>query len=93
LNGVDYNVPKVIGPNVSLAYMRDIRRKGVEEARAGILERILGPEALDALADYEDLTEEEFQSVMDAVDRHVLGPLEKQVGKGRGKGGLKLAGS
>jgi hypothetical protein len=83
LDGKDYFVPAKIGPNVALAYMRDIRRNGVEHARAGILERILGREALDALADYDDLTEEDFEAVMKAVDKHVLGPLEK-TGKGSG---------
>lgn len=83
LDDKDYYVPAKIGPNVALAYMRDIRRHGIDNARAGILERILGREALDALADYDALTEEDLEAVMKAVDKHVLGPLEK-AGKGSG---------
>jgi len=83
LDGKDYYVPAKIGPNVAMAYMRDIRRRGLEYARAGILERMIGKEGLDALADFEGLTEENLEAVMKAVDRHVLGPLEKS-GKGSG---------
>lgn len=81
LNGREYTVPKRIGPNVALGYMRDIRRHGKEHAIAGIMEALLGREALDALADYEDLSEEELEQVMAAVQHHVLGPLEKRSGK------------
>ena len=83
LDGRDYYVPKQIGPNVAMAYMRDIRKNGLEYARAGILERLIGKEGLDALADYDGLTEEDLDSLMKAVDKHVLGPLERS-GKGSG---------
>jgi hypothetical protein len=83
LDGRDYYVPKRIGPNVAMAYMRDIRKRGLEYARAGILERLIGKEGLDALADFDGLTEEDLDSLMKAVDKHVLGPLERS-GKGSG---------
>ncbi len=81
LNGRDYTVPKRVGPNVALRYLRDIRRHGQEHAIAGLMEALLGAEAMDALADYDDLTEEDLESVMKAVQTHVLGPLEKHSGK------------
>lgn len=79
----DYYVPAKIGPNVALAYMRDIRQQGLEYARAGMLERMLGSDGLRALAEYEELTEEDLNAVMEAVDKHVLGPLQES-GKGSG---------
>lgn len=81
LNGKAYTVPKRVGPNVALRYLRDVRRHGPEHAIAGIMEALLGREAMDALADYDDLTEEQLEQVMEAVQMHVLGPLEKRSGK------------
>ncbi len=73
--------PKKVGPNVALQYMRDVRRHGREHAMAGIMERMLGSEGLDALADYDELTEDDLAAVMSAVEQHVLGPMERK-GKG-----------
>lgn len=81
INGKSYSIPKRPGPNVTIRYLRDVRRHGKEHAIAGLMEAMLGTEGMDALADYEDLTDEEMDSVMDAVQRHVLGPLEKKTGK------------
>lgn len=81
INGRSYSIPKRPGPNVALRYLRDVRRHGREHALAGILEAMLGTEGMDALADYDDLTDEDMDAVMAAVERHVLGPLEKKTGK------------
>ena len=83
INGKKYYVPKRPGANVALKYMRDIRAHGREAAMYGLLEAMVGKEGMDALADYEDLTEEEFEQVLDAVSRHVLGPLERGTGPGK----------
>jgi hypothetical protein len=83
INGRAYSIPKRPGPNVAVRYLRDVRRNGREYAVAGLMEAMLGREGLDALADYEDLTDAELDSVMTAVERHVLGPLE------RGKAGKR----
>jgi hypothetical protein len=77
INGIDYHIPKRPGPNVALRYLRDTRRHGREYALAGMMEAMVGRAGMDALADYEDLTDEELDSVMQAVHRHVLGPLER----------------
>lgn len=74
-------VPKAIGPNVALQYLRDVRRNGQQYAIAGMMDKLLGPEGMDALADYDDLTEEDLEAVMAAVQKHVLGPLERGKGK------------
>lgn len=84
LNGRVYSIPKRPGPNVSVRYLRDTRRHGREHAIAGLMEAMLGAEGMDALADYDDLTEAELDAVMRAVEQHVLGPL-----KGGGKSGKR----
>lgn len=83
LNGTDYYVPKKVGPNIALRYLRDVRRHGKEHAIGGLMEAMLGERGMDALAEYEDLTTEDLESVMVAVEKHVLGPLEKSMGKGQ----------
>lgn len=73
-----YYVPKRVGPNVTLAYIRDINRRGEAAALGALMERVLGAEAFDALCDYDDLTNEEMEQIGEAVRNHVLGshPLE-----------------
>lgn len=81
LNGVDHFLPERVGPNVSFRYLRDLRKSGPEIAVANLFVALLGEDALDALADADDLTEEDVETVMKAVQRHALGPTEG----GRGK--------
>lgn len=88
LDGVKYYVPRRPGPNVALGYLRDIRRKGEEYARAGLLERFIGRAGMDALADYEDLTDEDMERIWGLVEKHVLGPM-KATGKGKGTPGRR----
>lgn len=81
LDGTDYFLPEKVGPNVSFRYLRDLRKHGPEMAVAGLFVALLGEDVLDALADAEDLTEEDVEAVMKAVQKHALGTTEG----GRGK--------
>lgn len=86
LDGVKYYVPRRPGPNVALGYLRDVRRKGEQYARAGLMERFIGEAGMDALADYEDLTDQDMERIWSLVEKHVLGPM-KATGKGKGTPG------
>jgi hypothetical protein len=77
LDGVKYLVPRKPGPNVALGYLRDVRNHGQEYARAGLLERFIGAEGMDALADYEDLTDEDLEKIWALVEKHVLGGVNR----------------
>lgn len=77
LDGIKYYVPRKPGPNVALAYLRDVRRKGEEYARAGLLERFIGADGMDALADYEDLTDADMDAIWALVEKHVLGGVNR----------------
>jgi hypothetical protein len=68
-----FYVPKKVGANVTLSYLRDVNRRGETAALGALLERMLGAEALDALCSYEDLTDEEMEAIGKAVQKHVLG--------------------
>ncbi|HEY6013254.1 MAG TPA: hypothetical protein VIU37_04585 [Candidatus Limnocylindrales bacterium] len=77
LDGINYYVPRKPGPNVALAYLRDVRHHGEEYARAGLLERFIGEDGMDALADYEDLKDEDMAAIWQLVEKHVLGGVNR----------------
>lgn len=77
LDGVKYFMPRKPGPNVGVGYLRDVSREGESVARARLLERFIGPDGMDALADYEDLTDEDLEAIWARVDKHVLGGVNR----------------
>lgn len=76
IDGVTYTIPKKPRPNIGLKYMRVLKKEGQEIAIAGLLEDMLGEDGYAALTECEDLTEEEFQAVMDLVSKLALGDKE-----------------
>lgn len=68
-----FYVPRKVGPNVSIAYLRDVKRHGETYATAALMERMLGEEAMDALAEYDDLTEDELERIGKIVQKWVFG--------------------
>lgn len=76
LNDVDYFIPKEIPPNIVFAYLRDARRGGAEMAFANMFVELCGEEALEALAEYKEMTQDEMKKLMKALQRRVLGALE-----------------
>lgn len=77
IDDVEYTMPAKVRPTVGLKYMRDLQR-GVDAqvANANLLEAVLGTETYEALVDYDDLTEEEFNSIMEIVQLKALGGSE-----------------
>lgn len=76
LNDVDYHIPKDPPPNVIFAYLRDARRGGAEMAFANMFVELVGEDALDALAEYDDMTRGEMKTLMKALQTKVMGALE-----------------
>lgn len=85
IDGKDYFIPKEPGPNVSVRYLRDVRKHGQDYAVAGLMEAMLGEDGVDALAEYEELTEEDLDHIMEAVKRHALGRGTKKGPAGKGR--------
>ncbi|MGR4847913.1 hypothetical protein [Streptomyces sp. LARHCF252] len=79
IEGVTYSVLKKPRPNIGLRYMRVLKEEGQEIAVAGLLEAMLGKEAFVALTECEDLTEEEFEEIMNLVQKLALGNKEAPV--------------
>lgn len=76
IDGVEYTVPKRPRPNVGLKFMRVLKAEGQEVAAAGLLEDMLGAEGFKALSECEELTEEDFEQVMNLVQKLALGNKE-----------------
>lgn len=85
LGGTDYTIPAKPRINVALKYLRVARKEGEAIAAAGLLEDLLGAEGFEALTDWDDLTPEQFEAVIEAAVKHTLGALEAVKGNaGRG---------
>jgi hypothetical protein len=82
IDEVEYRVPDKVRANLQLKYLKKLREMSEAAAAGWLLEEMLGADAYDALADYEDLTEENFDAIMKAVEKIVLGSKEKDP-KGR----------
>ncbi len=75
IDGRKYYMPRYVSPATTFAYLRDVRRSGTEYALGGLLEKLLGADGLDALANYDAMTAEQMKQLMDAVGSHVMGAI------------------
>ncbi len=87
LDGRAYEVPARPRPVIALRYLRAVRDKGTDVASATLLTELLGVDGFDALCDYEDLTGEQMQAIMQAAQKLTMGGLEEAfAGNSRGSG-------
>ena len=82
LNGTTYSAPVRPRVNVALKYMRTMRRGNPDMAIAGLIEDIIGAEGYEALVNYDELTPAQFQAVLMACRRLVMGEMEEAAEKG-----------
>ena len=75
-----YTAPKRVPGKIVMQYMRAIHKGSSDQAMAQVLYQVLGEGIIDALAD-EDLTEDEFKTVMKVVEKHTLGATQRLLGK------------
>lgn len=84
IDGVAYDVPKRPRPSIGLKYLWNLKVKGQQMAEAELLGDMLGEEGFKALAGFEDLTQEDMDAVLAAVEQLALG--EKEESKKSKKG-------
>lgn len=72
----EYSIEMRPGVNVGLKYLHLSRTVGEDQAMDYLLERLLGPEGHQALQDYDDLTQEQFEQICKIASRLTLGALE-----------------
>jgi hypothetical protein len=66
---------------MTLEYLRLARTLGESAAAQRILERLLGPEAYEALEQSDDVGPDEMDQILRAVTHHIAGPADES-GKG-----------
>lgn len=76
LDGVEYRIPNKARPSLGYGYMRRIRKDGAVAAEAWMLEKSLGEDALEALENYDDLTDAEDKRIKERVQAIILGGAE-----------------
>lgn len=85
IGDTEYRIPEKPNANVALKYLKDVRDKGEDFAAANLLATLLGEDGFNDLAEYDELTDTQFEAVMKAAQKHVLGAMEKTRGNsGRG---------
>ncbi len=78
IDGREYSVPATPRAVIGIRYLRNLRRQGQDFAAAALLEELLGVDGLDALCDYDDLTTEQFKSIMSSAQKLVMGAMEDE---------------
>lgn len=79
-----YSIPKVIGRNHGLRYLKTARRQGEAMAAQELMETLLGEDGYDALMDCEGLTDDDLDAITTRLRDGALGEVEDETGgKGR----------
>lgn len=76
-----FYAPARVGPNVGIRYMRELRKHGQDYAIAGLMEAVLGEDGFAALAEYDDLTEDQLKQIQDVIQKHVFGKDQGKAGR------------
>ena len=80
IDGKSYYIDNKPRINVALKTLKLLRTEGEEAAMAFMMEAAIGEEAFDALTEYDDLTPETFQAIVQAAQKVVFGGLEAPKG-------------
>lgn len=76
LDGKSYTIPDKPRVNLGLKVMRKIAQEGESIGNAYMLEELLGVENYEALLDFDDLTTEDFTTIVGLASEIVFGGLE-----------------
>jgi len=83
IDDVTYQVPRRPSPTVGLKFLHIMKHEGQEEAAYYMLTTMLGQEGYDALMNYEDLSQEQYDFVLTAAIRIATGKTENPKGPTR----------
>lgn len=85
IDDTTYSMPSIVRPHVALKYLWLVKIDGPEMAASWLLETMLGYEGFKALANFEALTDEQFNQIINIIQEHALGSVEE--GKGPSSSG------
>lgn len=80
IDAEEFTIPKEVPPNITFAYIRDMRSGNAEQATANVFDALLGPEALDRLAACDSLTSEQSKEIMRVIEYKVMEAAEQLQG-------------
>jgi hypothetical protein len=81
IDGELYTIPKFVPQGVSLEFLRINRELGEAIAVQRLLERLLGPEAYEALEACPSLDDEQMQKIAEMAQKIAFGKAEVKEGK------------
>lgn len=81
IDGREYDIPAKPRANIALKYLWEVKQRGQEVAAATLLEELIGAEGFQALMEYDDLTQDQLKTVMEAAQKVVLGNAEAPKGR------------
>jgi hypothetical protein len=84
IDEVEYTIPKLIRPNITIRYLQNTLDEGHEYALAAAMREVLGEDAMEALAESDSVGEEQMRQIMDIVEGKLLAARKRQLGKSRG---------
>jgi|SRR5690554_4039081 len=87
IDGRKYTMPAKLSPAAGMRYLRNLRDRGRDYAEAQLLTEALGSEAVDALAECDEITHDEMATILAIVMRIALGAADP--GKGSRKKGRR----
>ena len=80
IDGKMYTIPKEVSPNLAMIYLKVLRTAGADKAVQVIMDRLLGPEAIDALAECDAINDEQMRKIIGRVQLKINGVMEKVTG-------------
>ncbi|MGY6019596.1 hypothetical protein [Streptomyces spinosirectus] len=81
IDGKVYTVPKFVPQGIALEFLRLNRQHGEQTAAVRLLERMLGPEAYEALEQCPTLDDVKMQKIIDMSQKLAFGKAEVKGGK------------
>jgi hypothetical protein len=80
IDGKVYQIPAKPKVNVALKYLWEAKTIGELPAATNLLVALIGEEGFKALTEYEDLTPDQFNSILSGATKLTLGALNQSLG-------------
>jgi tetrahydromethanopterin S-methyltransferase subunit G len=85
VDDTEYSIPKRVGRNHGLRYLRTMRKQGEALAAQELLEVLIGEDGYQALMDCDDLEDDQLDQIMNRLRDMALGEVEDEEGKAKGR--------
>ena len=76
----EYTIPKTVPADFTVRYMNNVQKRGSEFAVAQAMKDLLGQDALDALSDCPQLTNENLRAIMKIIEVKMMAAADGTLG-------------